>query len=178
MFGTMFGHIFVLLSSLGQNHRCFAHQNSTHIWKTFVISPAIHIITSCSIHFDLTKCQIFNAVPSCRALPLPGYPQAVCVQRLHKLTGSVVRPPVSGHSGIIKSEEVGSLGSLNWEWFLTCGAKCWRVWIEDGGVFLPSLVGVPGHCSTQGSGCVWAKRGHLLATASFYPSNHMGCSMV
>lgn len=37
-------------------------------------------------------------------LSVEGYPQAVCVQRLHKLTGSVVRPP-SGHSGIIKSEE-------------------------------------------------------------------------
>ena len=34
-----------------------------------------------------------------------GYPQAVCVQRLHKLTGSVVHPPVPGRSGTIKSEE-------------------------------------------------------------------------
>lgn len=39
--------------------------------------------------------------------PAPGYPQAVCVQRLHKLTGSVVHPPVPGRSGTIKSEEAG-----------------------------------------------------------------------
>eukprot|EP00435_Cladocopium_sp_Y103_P043381 s365_g12.t1 len=39
-------------------------------------------------------------------LSVEGYPQAVCVQRLHKLTGSVVRPPIMpGHTGIIKSEE-------------------------------------------------------------------------
>ena len=33
-----------------------------------------------------------------------GYPQAVCVQRLQKLTGSVVHPP-NGRPGLLKSEE-------------------------------------------------------------------------
>ncbi|CAK9064769.1 Uncharacterized protein SCF082_LOCUS33293, partial [Durusdinium trenchii] len=37
---------------------------------------------------------------------IEGYPQAVCVQRLHKLTGSVLHPPEEGgRPGTIKSEE-------------------------------------------------------------------------